>query len=55
MPADVFTRATRSGHSSEPMLIDRDVLQAVLPAASTPAILGLEIVPWKPVPHVMAL
>jgi len=55
MPADVFTRGSSSANQPEPVIIAREVLQPVLAAAPTPAPTSLEIVPWKPVPQVLAL
>jgi hypothetical protein len=55
LPADVFSRASSSTAPSEPIIIDREVLQPALLPVQDPAPTGLEIVPWKPIPHVLAL
>lgn len=55
MPADVFTRASTSTAQPEPITIDKERYQSALTVIPAPASTGLEIVPWKPVPHVIAL
>lgn len=51
LPDDVFIRGSSA---SNPSIIDREVLQAIQQPTPVPVI-GLEIVPWKPVKDVIAL
>lgn len=53
LPADAFTRASTSAAPLEPIIIDRASFQSTLPTAPAPPC--LEIVPWKPVSHTLAL
>ena len=58
MPDEVFHRASSSQANDNmgPIVIDRAVLQPSLNLSSpTPAITGMEIVPWKPVLPALAL
>jgi hypothetical protein len=54
MPTEMFTRGSGQLVIREPIIVDRNVVQATLPSA--PAVnTCLEIVPWKPVRDVIAL
>jgi hypothetical protein len=54
MPSEVFTRGSGQLVIREPIIVDRNAVQAALPSA--PAVTTcLEIVPWKPVRDVIAL
>jgi precorrin isomerase len=54
MPSEVFTRGSGQLVNREPIIVDRNAVQAAL--TSAPAVTtGLEIVPWKPVRDVIAL
>lgn len=58
MPSDVFIRGSSSSHLPDPVVVDRDILQPILSAPTetqNAALTGLEIVLWKPIPHVLAL
>ena len=58
MPDEVFHRASfsQANDNMGPIVIDRAVLQPSLNLSSpTPAITGMEIVPWKPVLPALAL
>jgi hypothetical protein len=55
MLTDVFTRGSSSANRPKPVIIAKEVLQLVLATTSASAPTNLEIVPWKPVPQVMAL
>lgn len=54
LPSSTFFRATAS---DGPIMVDREADQAILTVApqTVEAPTGLEIVPWQPVPHVLAL
>jgi len=55
LPNDTFIRATKSSVNREPIVIDRALVQHSAIVAPSTTSTGLEIIPWQPLRHELAL